>query len=142
MLWRLWPRSYSLDFMSWRRPRLRSSSPRLDFRRDLGWSPAIAPTPTKSIRSTGLHPVRWKGSHDELPRLHPERLHSEQSRLCQKHGRPAATPAPAPNKLDPSVQVLPSLWSTLTAGAIFDYILRVVALGVVLFSALRKAIPR
>jgi hypothetical protein len=40
---------------------------------------------------------------------------------AKKNGKPAAPPAPAPSKLDPSVWVLPSLQSTLTAGATFDY---------------------
>jgi hypothetical protein len=76
---------------------------------------------TQSIRSTGLHPVRWKGSHKELSRLHPEWLHSEQSCFCQKNGKPTAAPAPDPSKLDPSVRVLLSVRSTLTAGATFNY---------------------
>jgi hypothetical protein len=41
--------------------------------------------------------------------------------FCPNRARPAATTAPAPNKLDPSIQILPSLWRMLTAGAIFDY---------------------
>jgi hypothetical protein len=41
--------------------------------------------------------------------------------FCQKNGKHAATPAPAPSKLDPSVRILPSLRSTLTAGTTFDY---------------------
>jgi hypothetical protein len=32
--------------------------------------------PNKSIHSNGLYPVCWKGSHEELPRLHPESLNS------------------------------------------------------------------
>jgi hypothetical protein len=31
-----------------------------------------------------LKTARWKGSHKEPPRLHPEWLHSEQSCFCQK----------------------------------------------------------
>jgi hypothetical protein len=31
---------------------------------------------TRSIRSTGLYPVCWMGSQEELPRLHPESWHS------------------------------------------------------------------
>jgi hypothetical protein len=40
---------------------------------------------------------------------------------AKKNGKPAAPPAPAPSKLDPSVRVLPSLRSTLTVGVTFDY---------------------
>jgi hypothetical protein len=60
-----------------------------------------------------LTPVRWKGSHEELPRLHLEWPHSGWFRFCQKHGRPTAMPALALNKFDPSVRVLPNLWSVL-----------------------------
>jgi hypothetical protein len=77
--------------------------------------------PTQSIHSTSLTAARWKGSHKELSRLHPEWLHSEQSCFYPKNGKHAAPPTPAPSKLDPSVRVLPSLRGTLTEGALFDY---------------------
>jgi hypothetical protein len=69
-----------------RSPRLRLTPRHIEFRRDLRWShaTAVALFPTQSIRSTGLHLVRWNGSHKELHRLHPEWLHSEQSCFCQK----------------------------------------------------------
>jgi hypothetical protein len=40
---------------------------------------------------------------------------------AERTAAPRQTPALAPNKLDPSVRVLLSLWGTLTAGATFDY---------------------
>jgi hypothetical protein len=46
---------------------------------------------TQSIRSTGLHLVRWKGSHKELSRLHLEWPHSEQSYFCQKEWQTRGT---------------------------------------------------
>jgi hypothetical protein len=119
--------TYRLYFLS-HHP-LRLIPPHIEFRRDLGWlhATAVAFFPTQLIRSTGLETARWKGSHKELPRLHPEWLHlprlhpewlhSDQSCFCQKNSQTAAMTAPAPNKLDPSVRVLLSLRSTLTAGA-------------------------
>jgi hypothetical protein len=124
-----------IDFLSpmTRGPRPRSSP--FGFRRDFRWShaTAVAPFPTQSIRSTGLHLVRWNGSHTELHRLQPEWLHSEQSCFCQKNGKLAALPAPALRKLDPFVRILPSLRSTLTKRA-FSTTLRGLELGVVPFS--------
>jgi hypothetical protein len=109
--------TYRLYFLS-HHP-LRLTPPHIEFRRDRGWShaTAVAFFPTQLIRSTGLETARWTGSHKELPRLHPEWLHSDQSCFCQKNGQTMAMTAPAPNKLDPSVRVLLSLRSTLTAGA-------------------------
>jgi hypothetical protein len=117
------PRSSPSDFRVWRSPRLRLTPRHIEFRRDLRWShaTAVAHFPTQSIRSTGLHLVRWNGSHIELHRLHSEWLHSEQSCFCQKNGKLVVLPTPAPCKLDPSVRVLPSLRSTLTEGALLDY---------------------
>jgi hypothetical protein len=97
--------------------------------------------PTQSIRSTSLTAVHWKGSHKELSRLHPEWLHSKQSCFCQKNGKLAAPPGSAPCKLDPSIRVLPSLRSTLTAGATFDYTPSRRTRGSPFF-ALRTATPR
>jgi hypothetical protein len=120
------PRSSPFDFRFWRSPRLRLTPQHIKFRRDLRWShvTAVAPFPTQSIRSTGLHLVCWNGSHTELHRLHSERLHSDQSCFCQKNAKLAALLAPAPRKLDLSIRVLPSLRSTPTEGAPFDYIPR------------------
>jgi hypothetical protein len=101
----------------------------------------VAHFPTQSIRSTGLHLVRWNGPHIELHQLHSEGLHSEQSCFCQKNGKLAALPAPAPCKLDPSVRVLPSLRSTLTEETLLNYTPRPRTRGSPLF-ALCTATPR
>jgi hypothetical protein len=132
-----------IDFLSpmTRGPRPRSSP--FGFRRDFRWLhvTAVAPFPTQSIRSTGLHLVHWNGSHTELHRLQSGWLHSEQSCFCQKNGKLAALSAPAPRKLDPSVRVLPILRSTLTERALLDYTPRPRTRSSPL-SALRTATPR
>jgi hypothetical protein len=137
------PRSSPSDFRFWRSPRLLLTPRHIEFRRNLRWShaTAVAHFPTQSIRSTGLHLVRWNGPHIELHQLHSEGLHSEQSCFCQKNGKLAALPAPAPCKLDPSVRVLPSLRSTLTEETLLDYIPRPRTRGSPLF-ALCTATPR
>jgi hypothetical protein len=137
------PRSSPSDFRVWRSPRLRLTPRHIEFCRDLRWShaTAVAHFPTQSICSTGLHLVRWNGSQIELHRLHSEWLHSEQSCFCQKNGKLAALPAPAPCKLDPSIRVLPSLRSTLTEKALLDYTPRPRTRVSPLF-ALRTANPR
>jgi hypothetical protein len=137
------PRSSPSDFRFWRSPRLLLTPRHIEFRRNLRWShaTAVAHFPTQSIRSTGLHLVRWNGPHIELHQLHSEGLHSEQSCFCQKNGKLAALPAPAPCKLDPSVRVLPSLRSTLTEETLLNYTPRPRTRGSPLF-ALCTATPR
>jgi hypothetical protein len=68
----------TLCYVFRRKLRLRSRFTRINFHHDLGWSLAtkIAFIPSKSISSTGLYQVCWMGSHEELPQLHPESLHS------------------------------------------------------------------
>jgi hypothetical protein len=98
-----------------------------------GHATAVAFSPTQSIRSTSLITIRWKRLAQKSYLAYILSGCTQNSLVsAKKNGKFVAPPAPAPCKLDPSVRVLPSLRSTLTAGATFDYT-PVAALGVVSF---------